>query len=222
MATQGYPEAKSAFSLGLLYHNGGVKQPLKPPQKWHKFPPVRVRGFGAEVMDSCIHLSIQFTGDTSDKLFTLREVIGQLHDLEKVWGDLAQGEQRQQEVFDALSGSHGVVMAAESSSPYTPDTSSAGGSEGSCCGPQGRIRKAKRVDEYEAILVRHGGPMHLREITDAALSVGIDLSGGTSTPDEKVRNSLYGSKRFVNEGANRWWLSGKPLPADDDYQDVDL
>lgn len=72
-------------------------------------------------------------------------------------------------------------------------------------------RAKSNVQIYRDVLLEHGKPMHVPALYEAALSHGLRLRG-KGDPREQVRNSLTGSKDFVNKGDNHWWVEGVPLP----------
>ena len=73
------------------------------------------------------------------------------------------------------------------------------------------VQHKPNVQIYEEVIEDHGRPMHLVNIVDAAQNRGLRLRGTQDAPTQ-VRNALAGSKRFVNTGANVWWIEGRPLP----------
>ena len=80
--------------------------------------------------------------------------------------------------------------------------------------PVRRLTKGSNVALYVQILGEYGRPMHVTEITKAALERGLELDGRADKPPEsKVRHSLSRSPRVTNLGDNIWWLAGEPVPA---------
>ena len=138
------------------------------------------------MVDLISDFAVIFTGDATEKLRKLRALMATLRELEVAWVDIAQGEQHEQEILGSRSTRQ---------SPSSP------------------AKVEKKIDTYRIIVEEHGLPMHAKEITREALQRGVDLLGdGKTTPEEKVRNSLFVSKKFVNVGGNTWWLVSKPIP----------
>ena len=126
------------------------------------------------MVDLTLDLAVVFTGNAAEKLSKLRALMATLRELEVAWVDIAQGEQHEGEILGSL---------ATRQIPSLP------------------AKAGKKVDIYMDILEEHGLPMHAKEITKEALQRGVDLLGdGKTTPEEKVRNSLFVSKKFVNVG----------------------
>ena len=74
---------------------------------------------------------------------------------------------------------------------------------------------------YEEILTIHGRPMHITDLLDSALKLGLEQKGN-SEPLIQLRNSLNGArKRFYNVGESTWWIVGKPIPGDEPPDDGD-
>ena len=72
---------------------------------------------------------------------------------------------------------------------------------------------SSNIEQFEAILLDNGYPMLLREITAEALKRGMTFGGRTDKPPSvKIRNSLFGSKRFCNLGNNVWWITRLDVP----------
>ena len=134
--------------------------------------------------DLTLDLGVVFAGTTAEKLTKLRTLIASLQELERAWTNIDAGEAHEKVVLDSF-------MLGQS--PLVP------------------IAVGKKVDIYMVILEEHGKPMHVREITAEALRRGAVLRGGSkASPEQKVRNSLYGSKKFVNVGDNTWQIADQP------------
>ena len=131
--------------------------------------------------DSSINFSVVFSGNTSEKLAQLRDWMAKLRELEVAWADINVVECHEKGILDSLA------MYAT---------------------PRAPVAVGKLVDLYATILEEHGQPMHVREITAEALRRGAVLKGiAKASPEQKVRNSLFGSKKFINIGGNTWWLA---------------
>ena len=77
--------------------------------------------------------------------------------------------------------------------------------------PQRTAPATTNTQLYQQALLDHGRPMHVRELTEAALAHGVQLKG-QGDPVEQVRNAVFASKRFENLGGNVWWVVGHPIP----------
>ena len=84
-------------------------------------------------------------------------------------------------------------------------------------------RGRSNVQIYEEIILDNGQPMHATAIASEAEQRGVKLQGAARKP-RQVRNSLSGSKRFVNLGGNVWWIEGRLIPNSDlnDYEGNDV
>ena len=68
------------------------------------------------------------------------------------------------------------------------------------------------VQIYEEIMSLHGKPMHMTDILDSALRMGVTFKQG-GEPRNQLRNALNGAKkRFKNIGNNTWWIADRPIP----------
>lgn len=136
--------------------------------------------------DLTINLSVVFAGNTAERLAQLKDLMAKLRELEIGWQDIGVGECHANAALDSLGLNE---------TPLVP------------------LAVGKLVDLYAAILEERKQPMHVREIAAEALRRGAVLrGGGQASPKQKVRNSLFGSKKFVNVGGNTWWLANKPIP----------
>ena len=79
-----------------------------------------------------------------------------------------------------------------------------------------RYRKSK-AQIYEDIIREHGKPMHLTDILNTALDLGITFKGADNKPlKERLRGALLSAVRLENMGSNYWWVVNAPL-ADVDH-----
>ena len=158
------------------------------------------------------HITIDLGGDTTSQRANVRDAIERLVKLEQAFDWIAEGERQRDEILHLMNQStrsdFDLLDSPIESSLWGLPTQlmpSTGGR------PPGR--RPSNVLLYEKILEEHGRPMYLQDITQEALSRGLDLGGRTDrSSEEKVRNSLTGSKRFQNLGMNRWWLADTPMP----------
>ena len=76
------------------------------------------------------------------------------------------------------------------------------------------------VQVYEEILYLHGRPMHLTDILESALRMGVQFKNN-GNPRSQLRNALNGAKkRFENTGNNNWWIRGRPMPEEQNHEDA--
>ena len=74
------------------------------------------------------------------------------------------------------------------------------------------------VQIYEEILSLHGKPMHMTDILESALKMGVTFKQG-GEPRSQLRNALNGAKkRFKNIGNNTWWIADRPIPDQVNYE----
>ena len=166
-----------------------------------------------------LHICINFSGDTATRLAQLRALIGELCELGKAWEDIVRGETLQEEILLRLvPATHFILDSPPPQSEEIAHQSTAGISMECPRQPSEPDRppdkrQPKKVAVYQDILEETGVPMRLEDLTQQALNRGVRMLGSQDNPpEEKVRNSLNGSKRFVNLGGNRWWLANTPLP----------
>lgn len=75
----------------------------------------------------------------------------------------------------------------------------------------GPVRQKPNVEFFENVIISNGRPMHATDIAEEAQQQGAVFQGVTSI-SRQARNSMVNSKRFQNEGGNRWWVSDRPVP----------
>ena len=161
-----------------------------------------------------------FSRNAATRLVQLRASIEKLGALEKACAEIARGEKLHEEILLELVPATMHLLLDSQPSQVEEHAHQSIVDESTECErqlsapgrPPGK-RQPKKVAVYEDILVETGVPMRLENLTQEALNRGVSLGGSLDNPpEEKVRNSLNGSKRFVNLGGNRWWLANTPLP----------
>ena len=81
------------------------------------------------------------------------------------------------------------------------------------------LGRKPNVQVFEEIVLDNGRPMHASDIAREAERRGVEFQG-TNPKSRQVRNSLVGSKRFLNAGGNRWWVtSHRPPTASDNGEE---
>lgn len=74
-----------------------------------------------------------------------------------------------------------------------------------------RVRTKPNVEYFEEAIISYGKPMHATDIAREAQSNGAIFHGKVAIA-RQARNSLVNSKRFQNEGGNKWWVIDRPVP----------